>query len=103
MGGVAGGLKLMVRYIYFKFPMDSEVRPDWFMYGNEVPDYELSAKTAGHELKGAINILNACITIQKKTNTRGITTTMLLMIDYFGLRLVGMPYLNLEKNCLWER
>lgn len=98
-GGMAGGVKTLTRNVLFKFCNDPPLTPKVYMYGGKDYDYELSAKSAGHELKGAINALSACVIVNNKSQDQQnrVTTAIMCVIDHVGLRLVAMPLLPLKK------
>lgn len=100
-GGTAGGKKLLTRSMLFKFCEDPK-KYGSFIYGLKNPDYEIAAKTVGHELKGAINVLSASVTSQNRAKSESreqlqITTAMMITLDYMGLRLTAMPFLPLDE------
>ncbi len=88
---VYAGEKYVVRGILFKLAHDSELAPDYFLYGgSNGPHFELAAKAAGHDLKGAISYFRFC--------TDGICVPMQALVDFQGFRLIAMPLLPLRGH-----
>ncbi len=122
MGGIAGGIKYIVRGMLFKLCID--IKPDnndYYIYsGGMEPDHESAAKTAGHELKGAMHYFTYGL-LNKNGNSYGSTNDisnhinnnnnnndesykidvlipMRAIVDYCGYRALVIPCSPIKKT-----
>jgi len=101
-GGTAGGHKYKINGIVFKLVSDPQVpkdNPKRYLYGGQEPNYEYAAKSAGHEIRSAMQYFRVAYDsmFRDKGNPEDvIRVPMQLMVDYRGFRLVAMPFLPID-------
>ncbi len=103
LGGIAGGIKFLVRGIVFKLAVDPFVNETkCFLYGKQRPNDECAMKAAGHDLKGSSNyfrFFNSPASFSQSTPTQvKVRVPMQVLVDHRGFRLACMPYLPLHSN-----
>ena len=84
LGGVIGGQKYLVQGILFKFSSD-----EMGILGRDSDP--LSAKIAGHELKGLL----ACV---NELSDEGLESPLMALVDYKGFRLIAMSQMPISKE-----
>ena len=85
LGGIAGGEKFIEKNILFKY-----ANP---LGGPYCESFELAAKAAGHDMKGACAFLQYGV-------EEGLTVALQALIDYSGYRLQAMLLLPLSDDSL---
>jgi len=101
-GGVAGGDKYKINGIVFKLVSDPKVPkhdPKRFLYGGIEAKYEYAAKSAGHEIRSAMQYFRIAYDNMFRDENPAknvVRVPMQLMVDYRGFRLLAMPYLPID-------
>lgn len=92
LGGIAGGDKFKANGIIFKLATDPRVEEDYLYGANGIfPDYALSSKSAGSELRG----VNSYFEFFYQHSIPVYLPTSVLL-DAAGFRIVAMPELPLR-------
>jgi len=59
VGGIAGGTKFQVHGLFFKYPVDSKIDEDNWLYGGVDKNNTLAAKANNHDLNGLVHCFAA--------------------------------------------
>lgn len=91
VGGVAGGDKFIIHDILFKFCVDPQPEPGFWIYGMDKADHTKAFKSFGQELLGA-NAVSSYGTWLK--------TPLMAIIDFRGRRLMASSLIPKNDNTL---
>ena len=103
-GGIAGGDKYKIRGIVFKLVTDPGIpadNPQLYLYGGERPNYEYASKSAGHEIRSAMQYYRLAydeLHLEETPSDDVLRVPMQLMVDYRGFRLLAMPLLPIQGS-----
>ncbi|PRP81080.1 leucine-rich repeat-containing protein [Planoprotostelium fungivorum] len=96
VGGVAGGMKFIIKNIIFKVASDTLLSeyPKLWMYGglSETPNNTAAVKAMKNELQG--------LEALSSTFTEGLHFPLMALIDYKGFRVLAMPLLPIDHDTI---
>jgi len=96
LGGVAGGEKIIVRGILFKFAVDTKIKTtkNW-MYGKYYRNDAFAMSAAGHELRSLERIVESGGGFAEE-----VFVPLMTLIDYRGFRLIAMSLVPIGKHTI---